>query len=145
MNHGAREQACGDGAGTQASRAPARCGASEGRNPLTTTNEYVPADLAYVPIPAGAREVDGWDRIYSTETPDRYFRGTRREAGDVHVEIHGCQRADGSVRYRSISIWADDGDDVDSATAREIGNHLLAAADELDRDSLSDAASTIEP
>jgi hypothetical protein len=85
-----------------------------------------------VPHPAGALTVAGWRLEGGTA---RFFRGTRRGTGEdpagrsICVDIDGDQHIDGTVdRYISMNVNAC----LDSANARDLAAHLLAAADEVD-------------
>ncbi len=82
--------------------------------------------------PAGALSVTGWRLEGGTA---RFFRGTRRGTAEdpagcsICVDIDGDQYIDGTVdRYISINVNAC----LDSAKARDLAAHLLAAADEVD-------------
>jgi hypothetical protein len=85
-----------------------------------------------VPHPAGALSVAGW-RLEGGSA--RSFRGTRRGRAEdpagrsICVNIDGDQYIDGTVdRYISMNVNAC----LDSAKARDLAAHLLAAADEVD-------------
>jgi hypothetical protein len=69
----------------------------------------------------------------------RYFTGTTRDlsrgGNKSEVIIDGTQNADGTVEWL-ITLVADGREcvcDITSDRAREIGQALIAAADELDR------------
>jgi hypothetical protein len=85
-----------------------------------------------VPRPAGALHVAGWLLEGGTA---RSFRGTRRGTADdpagrsICVDIDGDQYIDGTTdRWISMNVNAC----LDSANARDLAAHLLAAADEVD-------------
>jgi hypothetical protein len=107
---------------------------------MTTTST---TNLANVLHPAGAVSVAPW---YNPDLPvsadhspgpdsQRYFAGSLRVVKrDVEVLIDGTQHADGTIE-RSINVMEDGYErlmDLSSDRARQLGQALLAAADEID-------------
>ena len=84
---------------------------------------------ADVPPPADASGVCEWR--YVNGAAQRFFCGTGRGTV-VRVEIHGQQRADGSVSSRAIFVTTGNGVDLTPAEARNAAHNLLAAAYEME-------------
>jgi hypothetical protein len=100
---------------------------------MTTTATAIPD----VPLPAGARQVGGWDpgRIMDAdETRDwRLIFGADRKItdGTAYVHLRATQYADGSLEDLGVTVYTAD-DDLSSDQARELAAVLLEAAAELD-------------
>jgi hypothetical protein len=94
-----------------------------------------PTDLANVPHPAGATHVGEWDPFATTATTSRYFTGSSwvvnrpDRDSDTLVLVDGTQHADGRID-RLVSL---DDDDLTSELARQLGEALIAAADEVEQ------------
>jgi hypothetical protein len=101
------------------------------------------------PLPAGALAAENFEIDYLGRCR-RLFTGTRRGTDDVSVEIYGLEEYNGPVMRRGIVVDVSPLDnELDAATARELAQMLIAAADELDdleaQAGMSDATAIIEP
>ena len=86
--------------------------------------------FAHMPKPAGAERVFGWEDDGDGRW-SRRFDGTQRGFQQVSVDIVGVQWADGMVEgYVYIDAH---GVELPAAAARDLADSLIAAADELDR------------
>ena len=85
---------------------------------MTTTN--LPPDVPWPSDKTFAPRSE-WD-----EDGERHFWGTDRDG----VQIHGFQKADGSIRARWICVDHELGE-MSADEARSKGLRLIAAADEL--------------
>jgi hypothetical protein len=97
------------------------------------------AMFAHLPTPAGARKVFHWEDD-GTGHWSRRFTGTERAVelpsdsrfrNKADVDIEGVQHADGSIE-RAVYVNAN-GVELTAAAAQDLGESLIAAADELDQ------------
>lgn len=93
---------------------------------MTTTASYSP------PVPAGATDVSEWADVGH---PDQFrtFTGPEWVVGDLVVQVYGTQLFNGTVEQRCVRALIHWDDELDSATASELGHALLAAACALTR------------
>lgn len=106
-----------------------RCG-----NLRTDTPTRIPAR------PAGAVDVYEWEPPARTGHPQasRAFAGTERivngqYTGDIMVRIEGTQHADGRVERRVLVDKTSADCPLTAAEARRLGCAIIAAADEVER------------
>lgn len=88
--------------------------------------------LGDIEAPADAINVYPWEMGDSASGVwHRHFRGTRRKAGALHVDICGVQEEDGTAD-REVNVWGRDEHYLTSAETRELAAALIASADELE-------------
>jgi hypothetical protein len=88
-----------------------------------------------VPHPAGAITVYEWEdpRPFCAALPNRYFVGTRRQAGRVEILIDGTQWSDGRTELSLTVHGVDCDENMPTDTARNVAAALIEAADEIDQ------------
>lgn len=95
---------------------------------MTTTT------IPNVPIPAGAVSVQNWDRggrlFYGAVSPTIPASGWM--PADVRISTGGVQDGDGTYEWEICVGPLDPDNPLTAAQARQIGEALIAAADELD-------------
>ncbi len=84
------------------------------------------------PIPPGATDVSDWADVGH---PDQFrtFTGPEWLVGDLVIQVYGTQLVNGAVEGRCVRADIHWDNELDTATTRELGNSLLAAADALAR------------
>lgn len=108
---------------------------SQGGATLPTMTNTQTSSADRTPLPVGATSVDAWDREGM-----RWFNGsvsTTIEASgwlreDVRIYTGGFQRADGTCEWEIIAHDVCGSGPLTVVQARQIGEALIAAADELD-------------
>ncbi|MGP4056629.1 hypothetical protein ACTWP6_17695 [Mycobacterium sp. 4D054] len=86
-----------------------------------------------IPMPAGAESAEHWSED-STGKWTRLLHGPSRsiDGFDAAVYRTGVQTRDGAVRW-SLSVHAEDRDDMTAEQVRQLAATLVEAADELER------------
>lgn len=96
---------------------------------MTTTT------IPNVPIPAGAVGVEDWDRggrlFYGSTSATIPASGWLRE--DVGIATGGFQHDDGTYRWEVCAGPVHPDEPLTAAQARQIGEALIAAANELEQ------------